>query len=176
MFCVFLRFCVFFAPFLLSVRRFIAGAWVDRSGRGFNPRPAQIDWNEPPTHNLGNRNQLSGIKLISVNCALFSAFRPPLHCLRVGGSFRSGVQPPTGTRPTGSEMEINCQELNSSPQLRLIFCFPSAASLLARGWIVPVGGSTPDRHQADRLRPAPGRPAQTGSGRVGFGFGWGWGF
>ena len=27
-------------------------------------------------------------------------------------------------------------------------CFPSVVSLLSRGWIVPVGGSTPDRLKA----------------------------
>ena len=36
-------------------------------------------------------------------------------------------------------------------------CFPSVVPLPSRGWIVPVGGSTPDRLQtgSDRLRPAP---------------------
>ena len=29
--------------------------------------------------------------------------------------------------------------------------------MLLRGWIVPVGGSTPDRHQADRQSSTPDR-------------------
>ena len=32
------------------------------------------------------------------------------------------------------------------------FCFLSAVPLLSRGWIVPVGGSTPDRLKLDRLK------------------------
>ena len=31
--------------------------------------------------------------------------------------------------------------------------FLSVVTLLSRGWIVPVGGSTPDRHQNDRHSP-----------------------
>ena len=30
--------------------------------------------------------------------------------------------------------------------LLIDFCFLSSVSLPSRGWIVPVGGSTPDRH------------------------------
>ena len=32
------------------------------------------------------------------------------------------------------------------------FCFLSVVPLLSRGWIVPVGGSTPDRLKLDRLK------------------------
>ena len=32
-------------------------------------------------------------------------------------------------------------------------CFLSVVALLSRGWIVPVGGSTPDRLRYDRLIP-----------------------
>ena len=64
-----------------------AFAGVDRSGRGFNPRPAQ-GW--------GAQGCLSseGSKL--------PFFWALLICFRGGGSFRLGVQPPTGSRGTGS--------------------------------------------------------------------------
>ena len=60
---------------------------------------------------------------------LISAFWPLFLCFRVGGSFRSGV-----------------------PEMNLLIpafwpLFPAF-----RGWIVPVGGSTPDRLKIDRLR------------------------
>ena len=32
------------------------------------------------------------------------------------------------------------------------FCFLSVVPLLSRGWIIPVGGSTPDRLKLDRLK------------------------
>ena len=65
-----------------------------------------------------------------------------------GGSFRSGVQPPTGSRAA--------QDVAAAVELegfggRLVFCrsevAPSIGSArgICRGWIVPVGGSTPDR-------------------------------
>ena len=37
-----------FGWFLFSVRCFPAFAWVDRSGRGFNPRPAKSGGNPRP--------------------------------------------------------------------------------------------------------------------------------
>ena len=40
-----------------------------------------------------------------------------------------------------------------------VFVFLSAVPLLSRGWIVPVGGSTPDRHKAGT------RPTGTGAER-----------
>ena len=46
-----------------------------------------------------------------------------------GGSFRSGIQSPTGSREGGL------------PDLEL-------GEGIWRGWIVPVGGSTPDRLKA----------------------------
>ena len=45
--------------------------------------------------------------------------------------------------------------------MNLLVCFLSAVSLFSRGWIVPVGGSTPDRQMPgatpDRQRPAKDR-------------------
>ena len=37
--------------------------------------------------------------------------------------------------------------------LLIDFCFLSAVSLLSRGWIVPVGGATPDRHKVEGQPP-----------------------
>ena len=76
---------------------FPAYAWVDRSGRGFNPRPAQVRKSPPPLYTFP---QFQSRKVIfqneSFNWFLFSVRCFP--CFRVGGSFRSGVQPPTGSR------------------------------------------------------------------------------
>ena len=59
---------------------------------GFTP-----DRNDPPPPNISMRFRIRrpANKLISIFCPLFP-------CFRVDGSFRSGVQPPTGTRPERS--------------------------------------------------------------------------
>ena len=72
-----------------------------------------------------------------------------LLCPRVGGSFRSGVQPPTGIRTTGMA-QFNLRPAQGNG---FFDCFLSAAPLPPRGWIVPVGGSTPDRLKVDRYKP-----------------------
>ena len=52
----------------------------------------------------------------------------------------------------------NSKSGKTSPEMNLLFdsCFPSAVPLLSRGWIVPVGGATPDRLKAQgRLKVRP---------------------
>ena len=64
-----------------------------------------------------------------------------------GGSFRSGVQPPTGSgrglhfsAPVG--VDRSGRGFNPRPAQG-----GDSTSPPLRGWIVPVGGSTPDRHK-----------------------------
>ena len=56
--------------------------------------------------------------------------------------------------------------MENEGQLKGLFCGGAFSVLellvgIWRGWIVPVGGSTPDRHKA---RPAQGRPRRTEKG------------
>ena len=105
--------------FLFFVLCFPAFAWVDRSGRGFNPRPAQDRLRDEITI-FDSYCCFSGW-LVSVFCPLFP-------CFRVGGSFRSGVQPPTGSR-TGSRV-------GSSPaqdRLKMLIFFPLFVGWVFRG-------------------------------------------
>ena len=72
-----------------------------------------------------------------------------------GGSFRSGVQPPTGTdgevqAPTGTGTDGEVQAptgngIRGEAQGR--FSGFGIVADIWRGWIVPVGGLTPDRHR-----------------------------
>ena len=69
---------------------------------------------------------------------------------------RSGVQPPTGTRresSTPAKYLPRFQIRKSIPAINLSNCFLSSIPLSSRGWIVPVGGSTPDRLKAGNLHP-----------------------
>ena len=75
------------------------------AGRGFNPRPAQ-NRNYPPTRNI--HPQLPNSENYSPKCD--SCLLTLIQCPCGGGSFRSGVQPPTGTRsevqpPTSAKSE-----------------------------------------------------------------------
>ena len=173
-------------------------AWMDHSGRGYNPRPAQSR-NAPPLPNVCLQFQIRKARMLLVECRLGSTGRgvpvgnnagrglnprperstpakyllklsndrnaPPrqvstcnsefvnpslaqpfpfpslLQCSCVGGSFRSGMQSPTGA---GIRQPLPCPTLPIS----------LAPPMLLRGWIIPVGGSTPDRHKADRHRGA----------------------
>ena len=84
-------------------------------------------------------------------------------CSCGGGSFRSGVQPPTGSGgdstspplrgwivPVGDAIPDRLRGDSTSPPLR--------------GWIVPVGGSTPDRLREGTplLRPCGGGSFRSG--------------
>ena len=74
---------------------FSAPAGVDRSGRGFNPRPAQGgDSTSPPLWGW----------IVPVGGSTPDRLRggTPLPRPCGGGSFRSGVQPPTGTKSGGN--------------------------------------------------------------------------
>ena len=73
-------------------------------------------------------------------------------CSCVGGSFRSGVQPPTGTGATGSGSAQSVAARGRLWRFEGDVGFLFVVSLLLRGWIVPVGGSTPDRLRGGRLR------------------------
>ena len=122
--------------------RFSALAGVDRSGRGFNPRPAQ---------GLGeSASLLLRGWIVPVGGSTpdrLKGWGSPLLCSCGGGSFRSGVQSPTGSRVGGvrfsalAGVDRSGRGFNPRPAQGL----GESASLLLRGWIVPVGGSIPDR-------------------------------
>ena len=151
---------------LVECRSGSAGRGVpvgNNAGRGLNPRPERStpakyllklsnDRNAPP-----RQIPTYASEFVNPSPAQPFPFPSPLQCSCVDGSFRSGVQPPTGTRPerspfAGCGMLIIKYRLGTS--VRICFC---------RSATMPVGGSTPDRHKADRLRSAQDRPAQGGS-------------
>ena len=81
-----------------------------------------------------------------------------LQCSCGGGSFRSGVQPPTGTREdddscypsnalAGVDRSGRGFNLRPAQGRTMTYVVPP---MFLRGWIVPVGGSTPDRHKGGR--------------------------
>ena len=124
----------------------------NNAGRGLNPRPER---STPAKYLLKLSNARNAPpRQVSVYASEFVPpslaqpfpFPSPLQCSCVGGSFRSGMQSPTGTRPerspfAGCGMLIIKYRLGAS--VRICFC---------RSATMPVGGSTPDRHKADRLR------------------------
>ena len=154
-----------------------AFAWVDRSGRGFNPRPAQdfCFLDSVPLLSCGWIVPVGGSTPDRLRIFVFRAL---FLCFRVGGSFRSGVQPPTGSgflfsglcSPAFAWVDRSGRGFNPRPAQD--FCFPGSVPLLSRGWIVPVGGSTPDRLKDRRKNRH--RPAQEGRGRVILCGGGGW--
>ena len=114
------------------------------------------DRNDPPP--LNTRPQFQ-IRKASPKINLLTVFCPLFLCPRVGGSFRSGVQPPTGIErkaPPTPNTSLQFQIRKSIPRNESSNCFLSSVPLLSRGWIIPVGGSTPDRLKVwgDNPRPA----------------------
>ena len=106
---------------------------MDRSGRGFNPRPAQ-----------GLSAFCKQLRYpLSVLCLLPS----PLDDGSANPLSRSGVEPPTGKlHPRQiSVCAFESGKLSIAKNLLIDFYFLSSVPLFSRGWIVPVGGSTPDR-------------------------------
>ena len=104
-----------------------AFAWVDRSGRGFNPRPAQVTGSITSERKTPDRKASSPLNVrprfqIWVFCFL-------LLCFRVGGSFRSGVQPPTGSitsdrkAPPTPNASLQFQIRKASPEMNLLTVF-----------------------------------------------------
>ena len=76
---------------------------------------------------------------------------------------RSGVEPPTGKLHPRQISPRNSKSGKTSPEMNLLFdsCFSSVVPLLSRGWIVPVGGATPDRLKAQGRRKV--RPRKQGN-------------
>ena len=125
-------------------------AGVDRSGRGCNPRPALLLTGTPQLA-LPERHSTSGIRVFRIwNCR---------ETFGRGGAFRPCAGRGLYPRPERSTPAkyLPCFQIRKSIRaINLSNCFLLSVALLSRGWIVPVGGSTPDR-----LRPAQGpRPAQ----------------
>ena len=68
---------------------------------------------------------------------------------------RSGVEPPTGKLHPRESRGTADKKQESMKRFVLEDALPGLElqGEIWRGWIVPVGGSTPDRLRADRLRP-----------------------
>ena len=78
----------------------------NRAGRGFHPRPERsTPAKSPPTLPNSSSSPLPNP----------SYFRSSLQCSCVDGSFRSGVQPPTGTDPVGSRSSAQKRQPPPSP-------------------------------------------------------------
>ena len=117
------------------------------AGRGLNPRPERSTPAEcpPATPNLESPPPRES-----------SCFLSSIQCPCVGGSFRSGVQPPTGTRlerSTPAECPPATPNLESPPP-RESSCFlssiqcPRVGGSFRSGVQPPTGtSSTPDRHR-----------------------------
>ena len=104
----------------------------------------------------GNRNRRAEIVLLmrSCLCRLGNAGRP---CAGRGLNPRPESSTPAKYPPAIPKPERHLPEMN------LLFdsCFPSVVPLLSRGWIVPVGGATPDRLKAQGRRKV--RPRKQGN-------------
>ena len=120
--------------------RFSALAGVERSGRGCNPRPALLPTGTPQLA-LPDRHSTSGIRYFRIwNCR---------QTFGRGGAFRPCAGRGLYPRPERSTPAkyLPCFQIRKSiAAINLSNCFLSSVALLSRGWIVPVGGATPDRH------------------------------
>ena len=170
----------------------IAGGYlagVDHSGRGFNPRPAPGRPAQAGTRPTGTGRHQADRHRPAPGRPAQAGTRPTgtgrhqadRHRPAPGRPAQASTRP-TGTGRLGSDGTINPRQMSlaiSNPKdvfpkgnSLIDFCFLDSVSLPSRGWIVPVGGATPDRHQADRHRPAQSdrlRPAQRGGGQKGGG-------
>ena len=118
---------------------------------------------EPPTGTIHPRqisahNSKSGKTHPTINPLIDSCFLPsvplPSRGWIVPVPSRSGVEPPTGKLHPRQISAHNSKSGKTHPTINPLIdsCLLPSVPLLSRGWIVPVGGSTPDRHQADRLK------------------------
>ena len=89
-----------------------------------------------------------------------SGVAPPTLC-------RSGVEPPTGKLHPRQISVRSSKFGKSSPrnELPIGSCCLSVVPLLSRGWIVPVGGSTPDRLRIIAILRGRGLPLRLCAGR-----------
>ena len=132
---------------------------IGECGSGSAGRTLRRSGVEPPTgtihpRQISTRNSKSGKAQPEINP--LTVFCPLFLCPCVDGSFRSGVQPPTGSRresSTPAKYLPRFQIRKSIPATNPSNCFLSSIPLSSRGWIVPVGGSTPDRLKVGKLHP-----------------------
>ena len=100
-------FCLLFLCFRVD------GSFRSCAGRGLNPRPESSTPVEyPPAISNPERHLLRNKSLIFVFCLLFL-------CFRVDGSFRSGVQPPTGSK-TESSISVEYPPAILNPERHLL--------------------------------------------------------
>ena len=137
-----------------------ACAGVERSGRGFNPRPAQ-GRNAPPLPNVCLQFQIRKARMLLVECRSGSAGRG----VPVGNNAGRGLNPrPERSTPAKYLLKLSNARNAPPPSICLRFrirpplpCptlpISLAPPMLLRGWIIPVGGTTPDRHKVGTLPP-----------------------
>ena len=125
-------------------------AGVDHSGRGFNPRPAQGRPTFPNRHKQERINNTISALRFRFPCLRGRTLRRPW------ALSRSGVAPPTGTIHPRESRGTTDEKQESNKRFISGEVFPDLELRedIWRGWSFPVGGSTPDRHQQERVNSA----------------------
>ena len=126
-------------------------AWVDHSGRGYNPRPAQSR-NAPPLPNVCLQFQIRKARMLLVECRLGSTGRG----VPVGNRAGRGLNP-RPERSTPAKYSPTLPNSASSP-LPNPSHFPRPSSALA--WMDHSGRGFNPRPAQYNPRPAQTRPAQ----------------
>ena len=106
------------------------------------------DRNDPPTRKQGNNGQK-----IEINVLAALRIRNCRRVLGGGGAFRPCAGRGLHPRPERStHAKAGEQRAENRNQCSVGFPDSKLYRNIWRGWIVPVGGSTPDRHRTDRHR------------------------
>ena len=148
-----------------SVVPLLSRGWIVPVGGATSDRLKAQGRRKVRPRKQGNRNRRAEIVLLmrSCLCQLGNAGRPcagwgmPVVLVPVGLNPRPESSTPAKYPPAIPNPERHLPEMN------LLFdsCFPSVVPLLSRGWIVPVGGATPDRLKSQGRRKV--RPRKQGN-------------
>ena len=139
---------------LYHTRRVFANFPPTCAGRGLNPRPER---STPAKYPSAIPNPESIPQNKSSNCFLSSV--PLLSrgwIIPVGGSTPDRHRTESSTH---AKYPPTIPNPESIPQNKSSNCFLPSVPLLSRGWIIPVGGSTPDRHRTESSTHAKYLPA-----------------
>ena len=110
---------------------------VNRAGRGFHPRPER---STPAKYLLGFSLSTFCCRCSKSSSRLYRSSTAP-----VGDCIPDRNDPP----PPNTHLRFRIRPPLPCPTLPISLAPP----MLLRGWIVPVGGSTPDRHKVGTLHP-----------------------
>ena len=134
----------------------VGGSTPDRHKIGSRPESSTPAKYPPAIPNL--ERHLPEMNLLIDSCFMTSvSLLSRGWIVPVGGStpdrHKIGSRPESSTPakfpPAIPNLERHLPEMN----LLIDSCFMTSVSLLSRGWIVPVGGATPDRHKAGGATP-----------------------